>query len=145
LYYFGVARDALGQAPDALALFERSRALRQEMFQNSADQSNKVDLMLSEARLGNKDNCLKLIDELAKVEAKNPDLRLDLARAFAQLARVSTEADQRDSFTNQAFAALAQAIKDGLKDPFAITSEVDLAPLRVDNRFQQTVASIAAP
>lgn len=142
LYYWGVARDAVGQKPDALALFERSRALRQEMFEASPDQSNKVDLMLSEAQLGNAENCLKLIKELATITAKNPDLRLDLARALVQLAKASDEVVQKESLTTQAFDALAKAIDEGLVDPFAITSEIDLSPIRSDERFNQTLAAI---
>jgi tetratricopeptide (TPR) repeat protein len=142
LYYWGVARDAVGQKPDALALFERSRALRQEMFDASPDHSNKVDLMLSEGRIGNTESCLKLVRELSAIEAKNSDLRLDLARALAQLARSTDEAAEKEALLNQAFVALSKAVGDGLTDPFAVTSEMDLVPLRADERFNQTLANI---
>ncbi len=81
-----VARDAAGQTQDALILFERARVLRQEMFDNNPDKSNQVDLMLAEGRLGNQAACLKLLDQLQETQGKNPDLRLDIARALAQLS-----------------------------------------------------------
>ncbi|MFO0940971.1 MAG: serine/threonine-protein kinase [Pirellulales bacterium] len=144
LYYWAVARSEAGQGPDSLALFERSRALRQGMFDVSPDQSNKVNLMLSEARLGNQEAAEKWIGELSKSTSKDPDLRIDLARALAQLSAQQPEADKRVELKNKAIAALEQAVADGLLDPFAVTSEVDLKPIRGESGFAKVVETIKA-
>lgn len=144
LYYWGVARAEAGQASNALALFERARALRQELFDTSPDQVNKVNLMLVEGRLGNREAAEKWIGELSKITAKDPDLRLDLARAQAQLSDQEADVEKKEILRTQAFASLTQAISDGLKDPFAIASEVDLKPLRGDPRFDALVEQLKA-
>src|SRR5262249_17436448 len=87
LYYLGVALDAQGRAADAHALFDRSRTIREEMHAVSADTANKVNLMLAQARVGNVDATKALADQLSASKSKDPDLRLDVARALAQLVR----------------------------------------------------------
>jgi tetratricopeptide (TPR) repeat protein len=142
LYYWGVANAEGDRNENALALFERSRVLRQEMHDATPDQSNKVNLMLSEARLGNASATSTLIEELNKSQAKDPDLRLDLARALAQLSKQEADAGKKEELRTRAFAALEQALADGLQDPFAIRSEVDLKPLRDDERFEKLAQSL---
>lgn len=142
-YYLGVARDAQGLTSDATALFERSRVLRSEMHTNSPDNSNKVNLMLSEARLGNIDATLTLIKELEKQDAKDPDLRLDLARAYSQISKAS-EGDLRSGYQSKAIEALQRCISDGMTDSFPIANELDLSPLRNDDRFKALISSLNA-
>lgn len=140
-YYLGTARDAQGLAPDALVLFERSRVIRSELVANSPDKPNKVDLMLSEARLGNAEAARALITDLSGSEAKDPELRIDLARSLAQLARAAAE-DAREPLVAQAIQNLQRAIDEGLIDPFPVANEPDLLPLREDPRFQSIVQTL---
>lgn len=140
-YYLGTARDLQGHFDEALALFERARVIRTELLAVSDDTSNKVDLLLAEARLGNLEPARALIDELSKLDTKNADLRLDLARALAQLSR-RADGDAKSELTTQAFAALDRCVADGLIDPFPVASEVDLIPLRDDDRFRAIVARL---
>ena len=139
LYYWGAARDQAGQANEALALFERSRAIRKQMVDATPDQANKVNLMLSFGRLGDAVEAEPLIAELSASTAKNPDLRLDLARAQTQLKKQAKEDAKRTQFTDAALASLEKSVDDGLIDPFAITSEVDLIPLRNEPRYAAVV------
>ncbi len=140
-YYLGTARDAQGLAPDALVLFERSRVIRSELVANSPDKDNKVDLMLSEARLGNTEAAQALITDLSKNEAQNSELRLDIARSQAQLAR-SADGDARETLLVQAIASLQQCIDEGLIDPFPVANEPDLIPMREDPRFLDIVKTL---
>ena len=142
LYYLAVARDAIeANASDSIAFLERARVLRTELLETSDDQSNKVNLMLPEARLGNSDAALALIDDLAKSEAKDPDLRLDLARALAQLSR-SAEGEARDKLITRAIEAVERCVADGLSHSYSLKSEVDLAPIQADLRFKGIVAQL---
>jgi len=83
-----------GISGEAIALFERSRVVRAEMVSNRQDQANRVNSMLSKARVGNVDAAQKLANELAKSDKKDPDLRLDIARALAQASK-RLERDQK--------------------------------------------------
>ena len=142
-FYLGTVRDAQGMTSDAVALFERSRVLRAEMVANSPDQSNKVNLMLAESRLGNIDATQSLVDELAKSNKKDPDLRLDIARSLAQLTR-RADGDLRNKLREASLAALDRCVEDGLSDPFPIANEPDLVPLRGDERFKSTIAKLTS-
>jgi tetratricopeptide (TPR) repeat protein len=142
-YYLGVARDAQGLIPDSIVLFERSRVIRTEMKNVSADVANKVDLMLAEARLGNQDAAQALIDDLAKAEVKDPELRLDLARAISQLVKTS-DAETAKKRIDQAIQMLERSVAEGLPDSYPIASEPDLKPLKDDPRLANIVAKLLA-
>ena len=142
-FYLGTVRDAQGMSLDAIALFERSRVLRAEMVANSPDQSNKVNLMLSESRLGNVEATQRLVDDLTKSDKKDPDLRLDIARALAQLSR-RADGELRSKLRDASLAALDRCVEDGLSDPFPIANEPDLVPLRGDERFKSTITKLTS-
>lgn len=144
LYYAGVARDAQGKVEDARALFERARTIRTEMYANSANKANKVNLMLVEARLGNAREAKALADDLSRSKGRDPDLRLDVARAMAQLARQS-QGMAREELIKAALDALEQCLQEGQRDRLIVAGEQDLVPLREDPRYQATVAKLANP
>ncbi len=137
-YYLGTVRDEQEHSDEALAVFERSRALRTEIHENSSDTSSKVNLMLAEARMGNVEAVKKLTDELGAREAKNADLQLDRARALAQLTR-QTEGDQQSALRDEALTALERAVADGYSDPFRVRVEPDLKPLHDTERFKKVI------
>ncbi len=142
-YYLGTVRYEQDRTDEALADFERSRLLRTEIAANSPDISSKVNLMLSEARMGNVEAAEKLIDELGESDKKNGDLQLDRARALAQLTR-RTEGDQQTALRDAALTALERAAKDGYSDPFWVRGAPDLKPLREAERFKNTVLRLEA-
>jgi len=142
-YYLGVVRDEQQHSDEALAVFERSRSLRAEIHANSPDTSNKVNLMLAEARVGNVEAAQKLIDELGVPEKKNADLQLDRARALAQLTR-QTEGDPQAALRDAALTALERAVADGYSDPFRVKAEPDLKPLHGTERFKNVILQLEA-
>jgi hypothetical protein len=131
-----------GQPNDALALFERSRVLRQEMFDTSPDQANRVNLMLSLARLGNREPCLQQIEELKKSTARDPDLWLDIARAYSQLSQRGDSNEQKGRDQSSSIDCIKQAIESGLRDPYSYTTEPDLQPLQSLPDFRAIIAQI---
>ena len=140
-YYLGIARDEQQNSDEALAVFERSRAIRTEIHANSGNTSSKVNLMLAEARLGNVEAAQKLIDELGASEKKNADLHLDRARALAQLTR-QTEGDQQTTLREEALKALERVVTDGYSDPFRLRVEPDLKPLHDTERFKSVILEL---
>lgn len=141
LYYWGVAQDAAGQTEQALALLERSRALRQEILSGSPDLSSKVNLMLSESRLGNQNACEILIAELMEVDAKNPDLRIDIARALTQLSRRADD-EAREQYLQRSLDVLRSAIEEGYSDAFRLEREPDLRPVNTRMEFQTLLTTL---
>jgi len=140
-YYLGTARDEQQHSDEAIAVYERSRALRTEIHANSPDTSSKVNLMLAEARLGNVEAAQKLIDELGVSEKKNADLQLDRARSLAQLTR-QTEGDQQSGLRDAALTALERVVTDGYSDPFRVRVEPDLKPLHDTERFKNVILQL---
>lgn len=61
---------------------------------------------------------------------------LTTARAFAQLSRQSNGTARLDDI-NKGLMALEQALDKGFMDPFRISREPDLIPLRNEKRFQE--------
>jgi tRNA A-37 threonylcarbamoyl transferase component Bud32/tetratricopeptide (TPR) repeat protein len=142
LFYTGIALEGAGFANDALVHYERARVLRSELVAASPDNSNKVDLMLTEARLGNVEATKILIDDLSKNSAKNPDLWLDIARSLSQLFFRSKE-ESRIAFRDSAIQALERCVSDGMMHPFPIDKEPDLIPIREEEQFKAIVRQLA--
>lgn len=140
-YLLGTLRDAQNRPEEALSLFEKSRIRREELFKISDDEKNKINLMLSEARVGNVDVAKKLSDELGTTEKKGGDLHLERARALAQLTR-QTEGDIQATMKEAALQALERAVSDGYRDPFRINAEQDLDPLHETDRFKAIVTNL---
>lgn len=141
-YYLATARDAQGHRDEALALFERSRFLRSEMHENSPDQANTINLMLAEARVGNIEATQQRVEELSTSASDDPELFLDIARALVQLARHADEDAARGELRDSALAALERCVAAGLRDPFPVSAEPDLIPLRNDDRFADIVRQL---
>jgi serine/threonine-protein kinase len=144
LYRLATIRDLQGHKEESASLFERSRALRQELATQSPDEKNKTNLMLALARCGKTEDALKLIDELTALETTNGERHLECARALAQLANVASD-DARAQIIERALTALERAASEGYSDPFRVRSEPDLAPLREQPRFLAVVAALDAP
>jgi tetratricopeptide (TPR) repeat protein len=141
LHYAGVAHDLLNQPKEALVHFERARGLREEIAQLSGSVSSKVDLMLTQARLGNESETLKWIDQLSQNTGKNHDLWLDIARSYSQLVRRGAD-NKRDRYRQAAIEALRRVVQDGLLHPFPLEREPDLAPIRSEPAYLEIVKQL---
>ena len=143
LYRMAILRDVQGHGGETLSLFERSRKLREELFNASPDEKNKINLMLAEARVGNTEAAMKLIDELGATQNKNGELHLERAKALAQLSRKS-EGEQQKKFRDDALTALERSISEGYSDPFRVKAEQDLDPLHETDRFRLALSQLEA-
>jgi hypothetical protein len=114
------------------------------LFKISPDEKNKINLLRSEARVGNIETAKRLNDELAATDKTNPDLHLERACALAQLTRKSEGAEQQAAFLEAALTALERAIADGYSDPFRIQAEQDLDPLHETERFKRVISKLEA-
>lgn len=143
IYRMATLRDIQGHAGESLSLFERSRKIREELFAASADEKNSINLMLAEARVGNTEAAVKLIDELGDSQNKDGEIHLERARALAQLSR-KLEGEQKTKFNDDALTALERSVTEGYSDPYRVKVENDLLPLHDTDRFRGVVAGLEA-
>jgi tetratricopeptide (TPR) repeat protein len=142
LYFMATLRQVQGHAAESLSLFERSRLLRSELHDVSPDEKNQINLMLSEASVGNNDKARELIDELGRTEAPNSEVHLERARALTQLSVKASTDEERSALQSEALTALERAVTDGYSDPFRVSAEVELDPLHELDRFKLVVARL---
>ena len=134
LYNMGTLRDLQNRKDEALGHFERSRGLRADLYKVSPDEKNGFLLMQSEACVGNGKIAKEMSDKLGTTTIANPEVHLERACALSRLAR-SSEGDEKVAFIGEALTALERSVADGYLDPFRISTDPDLKPLREETRF----------
>ncbi|XZE54376.1 protein kinase domain-containing protein [Planctomycetaceae bacterium SH139] len=141
LFLLGTTRDLQARKDEALSLFERSRLLRADLYEASPDEKNQINLMLSEARVGNVEAALEHIKSLGETTEPNSELHLERARALAQLSLVVAD-EQREQMRSDSLAALQRSIDEGFGDPFRVAAEADLEPIRNTDRYAGILRSM---
>lgn len=142
LHYLGTAREAQGLKDDATALYERARVHRKDLYEKGKDKSSKVNLMLSNARLGNMEATQELISDLEESDAVDPDLRLDLARSWSLLSKFAKDEATRDKYSQNAISELRNCIEAGHSDPYPIEKELDFIPINEKDGFKAVVMDL---
>ncbi len=141
LYLLATARDLQDRKDEALSLFERSRLIRANLYEASPDEKNQINIMLSEARVGNVEAALEHIEALAETTEVNSELHLQRARALAQLSLVVAD-EQREQLRSDSLDALQRSIDEGFGDPFRVAAEADLEPIRDTDRYAGILQSM---
>ena len=134
LYNLGTLRDLQGKKDESLGHFERARGLAGDLYKVSPDEKNGFFLMQAEARVGNGKTAKELSDKLGAVTTVNPEIHLERACALSQLAR-NADGDEKIAYIGEALTALDRSVTDGYLDPFRISADPDLKPLRDETRF----------
>jgi serine/threonine protein kinase len=135
-YRSAILMDLLAKTEDYRKFLEKSRILRQELVDGSPDKINKGNLLLVLARQGKVKEVQKILMQKDTPQGANEMDSLTTARAFAQLSRQSNGTARLDDI-NKGLMALEQALDKGFMDPFRISREPDLIPLRNEKRFQE--------
>jgi predicted Zn-dependent protease len=131
-YRLGTARLALGDEAGAKASFAaclKTRALLAQM--DPGNMLRKVELMLARARAGETSEALSLAAELRRKGSKHPGVLYAVAGGSALCGR-----------TDDALAAVREAIARGFKDTVALQRGADLGALRTDSRFAAAIAEL---
>ena len=134
LFALGTLRDLQGKTDEALGHFERSCGLRADLYKSSPDTKNGINLMRSEARVGNIKVAKELSDKFGRATEPNAEAHLDRACALAQAARAS-QGDEKTALVDEALTALERSISEGYMDPFRISKDLDLFSLHNEPRF----------
>ncbi|MEO1618971.1 MAG: protein kinase [Planctomycetota bacterium] len=141
LYFLGALKRHEKRPDESLSFFERSRLIREELYENSDDEKNAIALMLAEAAVGNADEAKKLSEQLAEAAENNAELHLERARALAAIAEQAPEA-QREKLQTQALEALALSLDQGFADPFRLKVEWEFEALQANEKFKEILARI---
>jgi len=144
-YYLATAHQMQQQNDEALALFERSRLNRVAILAAGESVASQVDLMLSQAQLGLQADCESLIQKLAALDVKNPDLRIDIARSLCLLADRSAEPQAKQQLQQRSVAELQRAVAEGLQDAWIIQTQVDFKGVQDLPEFAQILQKMQQP
>jgi eukaryotic-like serine/threonine-protein kinase len=142
LYLFGWLRELQNNNSEAISQFERSRLLREQLSKVSPDEKNQINLMLSEATVGNIVSAKKIADELGAKKELNSELHLERARTLALLSKFASD-DQKQQLKNEALDALERSVKEGFSDPFRIKVEPELLSIHDSPRFASVITQLS--
>ncbi len=142
LYRRGVLLQ-MCQDPAAAEVFQRCRAIRQELVDvSSANEKFRRELMLVLAHTDQFAEAAQLAREFRQMESPDNEVLIDVARALSQCSRHPEAADDATDYHDQALAALEAAVQGGYSDRLLLEQEPDLQPLRDDKKFRQLVSRL---
>jgi tetratricopeptide (TPR) repeat protein/tRNA A-37 threonylcarbamoyl transferase component Bud32 len=144
-YRLGSVGDLEGNKKSALESFEAARKLGQQLVDEDPQNDKRLmELMEQLAHVGQIDKAVAIIGQLSAVPVQDNELRVEIARCYAQSARTATgsQAARKEEFLLAAMESLRAAVANGFRDPVTLETEPDLDPLRTRNDFRALVASI---
>jgi serine/threonine protein kinase len=142
-YRLGNLADIEKKSAEARVSFEKALALRQELVNASAtNDRGQMELMLALAHTGESARAEELADRLAAGPAVDRELRVDLARCYAQCGRSTpaAQAERTQTLLVKAIESLRAAVKEGYRDRVSLETEPDLEPLRDRTDFKALLA-----
>jgi tetratricopeptide (TPR) repeat protein/tRNA A-37 threonylcarbamoyl transferase component Bud32 len=145
LYLLGNLGDREGNQKFALGSFEAARKLGQELVDEDPHNDKRLmELMEQLAHVGQIDKAVGIIQQLSAVPVQDNELRLQIARCYAQCARNApdSQAARKEDFLLKAVESLRAAVANGFRDSVTLQTEPDLDPLRARNDFRALVAGI---
>jgi serine/threonine protein kinase len=145
LYRLGVI-DTLDEKPDsARAHFEAALAIRESLVGASKDNDRrKMELMLSQAQVGQVDAAIATADQLAAGPNVDAELRMYLGRCYAIASRTlpARESERSQSLQERAMGSLRAAVNDGFRDRAYLQGETDFVSLRNRDDFKAMIAEL---
>ena len=113
------------ESPGQLALEVRRKRVKLD----AKNDRYRIELMCSEAQIGDVEQAQQLIDSFFKQDRVDNELLVEIARACSLLS-TRVEPSQAESKLAQANKAIETAIKQGYEDLVSLEKEIDLAALR---------------
>jgi hypothetical protein len=103
-----------------------------------------MELMTSLAHVGQIDKAAGIADRFSAGPRLDNELRLEIARCYAQCARGAQDgqAARKAGFQLKAIEVLRAAVANGFRDRVDLDTEPDLDPLRSREDFQSLVAKL---
>ena len=146
LYRLGNLADRENNPRAAAEAFEASRSISQGLVDLDEHNDKRLyELMPTLAHTGKVNAAAEIADRFGAGPNLDNELRLEIARCYAQCARHTPpdQAEKSQTFLVKAVATLRKAIDDGFKDYVYVESEPDLDPLRSRDDFKGLLAKIS--
>jgi hypothetical protein len=147
LYRLGNLADREKNEKAAIEAFEAAREIQEKLVsEDPFNEKRLLELMRSLAHVGQVDKAAGIADRMIAGPNTDNELRIDVARTYAQCAR-STPAAQGEkarTFQMKAVEAIRTAVREGFRDRVYLEDEPDLDPIRNRDDFQKLVAEMAS-
>jgi tetratricopeptide (TPR) repeat protein len=145
-----LAKLADAEKKPELARREYDEAVRLAEALYGVDLKNdlrRIELMLTLPHVGRAEEALVIADRLAAGPRVDPELRIYLARTYAQAASTlpPEKAERAQVLLGSAVAQIRQAIEQGFRDRSVLELEQDLNPLRGRDDFKDALAKLPPP
>jgi len=121
------------------------RALSIRRKKQALDENNdrfKIELMLSEAQIGDAAKAGLLASELLELPYVDNELLVEIARSYAMIASRDSNADEKQAHLEKARSLLKRAIDQNYRDRLYLTKEIDLRPMRDSGMMAEVVAGM---
>jgi hypothetical protein len=112
--------------------------------QSGENDRRQTELLLAMAHAGDPARARELADRIAAGPNVDRELRIDLARAYAQIGRSTppAEAERAQAALVKAVDAVRTAVREGYRDRVYLETEPDLEPIRGRDDFKQILAEL---
>jgi serine/threonine protein kinase/tetratricopeptide (TPR) repeat protein len=147
LYRLGNLADREKDEKASIAAFETAREIEEKLVsQDPVNEKRLLELMKSLAHVGQVDRAAGIADRMITGPHTDNELRIDIARTYAQCARYTPAAqgEKTRTFQVKAVEAIRTAVREGFRDRVYLEDEPDLDPIRNRDDFQKLVAEVAS-
>jgi tetratricopeptide (TPR) repeat protein len=139
LYRLSQWREEL-KLGDARTPLQQCLEIRQSLAEAEPNNDRRqLDLMLVLARHGDVEKAIAIADKYLALPNRDNEMLVEIARAFAQMSKVTSKESTREESLTKAVSTLKTATLSGFKDHVLLQGELDLKPLRDLSEFQSLI------
>jgi tetratricopeptide (TPR) repeat protein len=145
LYRLGNLDEREKDEKSATGSFERARQIEEKLVSDDPQNDQRqMELMRIRAHVGQVDKATGVADRMIAGPNADNELRIDIARTYAQCARhtPATQGEKAQTLQVKAVEAIRSAVREGFRDRVYIESEPDLEPIRNRDDFKQILGEI---
>ncbi len=147
LYRLGNLADREKDEKTALAAFEAACEIQEKLVsEDPVNEKRSLELMRSLAHVGQVDRAFGIADRMIAGPHTDNELRIDIARTYAQCARhtPAAQGEKAQTFQVKAVEAIRTAVREGFRDHVYLEDEPDLDPIRNRDDFQKLMTDMAS-
>lgn len=144
-YRLGNLADVEKNEKAALEAFESARKIQQHLVEIDEHNDKRLyELMTTLAHVGQTEKATTIADRLIASPKVDNELRLEIARCYAQCARAtpSEQIERQQTYFVKAMEALRAAAREGFRDRVYLATEPDLDPIRNRDDFKKILGEI---
>ncbi len=146
LYRLGSLADREHNEKAAAEAFAAARELQQKLVDGDEHNDKRLlELMRTLAHVGQVKKAAEIADRMNSGPNVDNELRLEIARCYAQCARhaPADQAEKSQSHMVESVKTIGEAIDNRFRDYVYLETEPDLDPLRSRNDFKELLAKIS--